>query len=540
MGNSYYGFDKITGYTPNIDFKSVRQEIEKELDNISQEREEKKKVIEENTAKLMTEANSDRGMGELDMLNESLIGLSGQVKENSLFMYQMLRTGKIKPEDYNKYVQNSTSSLNHIRTMSESMQERALQLQEDDVSAHELHLSGDVLNLGYFNNNSFFQNSTTGEIFLAGVDEDGNIKYDEKGNILNKRSANYMQNRRRSIIREENFLDFVIERTKTYAQMVNNEPGAMTTHVDAAFRDIQNKVNSLDDMQIADFLSQELSNFQFDFTFDKEEARQSAKEYSDMQIRLGEVNSKLEDESISEEEKTKLIREQMSLKNKMSAHKFLMYSKETENGSVIDIEVDPVLRQLAGQRMQTIFMSQMGTSVNAEQVRNFDYNAALWRETEERRTQVYETLKRGYQNIMSGDPELMKAGIAQVESAYESAGKTTHAVLSLDGQSFSLVNADNTAILGAANISNPNVVNEGFISLVGGLGSEYTTFLDMSATFDSDNLYADDGGFNTGWTDYYSSGNNAKQFGDQTRLDAAIKYLPTTSQDDMITEEDAN
>ena len=151
MANSYYGFDKVTGYTPNIDFKSVRQEIEKELDSISQEREEKKKVIEENTAKLMTEANSDKGMGELDMLNESLHGLSGQVKENSLFMYQMLRTGKIKPEDYNKYVQNSTSSLNHIRTMSESMQERALQLQGDDVSVHEHHLSGDVLNLGYFN-----------------------------------------------------------------------------------------------------------------------------------------------------------------------------------------------------------------------------------------------------------------------------------------------------------------------------------------------------------------------------------------------------
>jgi len=538
MANSYYGFDKVTGYTPNIDFKSVRQEIEKELDSISQEREEKKKVIEENTAKLMTEANSDKGMGELDMLNESLHGLSGQVKENSLFMYQMLRTGKIKPEDYNKYVQNSTSSLNHIRTMSESMQERALQLQGDDVSVHEHHLSGDVLNLGYFNENSFFQNATTGEIFLAGIDGDGNIKYDDKGNIVNKRSASYMQNRRRSIIKEEDFLNFVSERTKTYAQMVNGEPGAMTTHVDAAFRDIQNKVNSLDDMQIADFLSQELSNYQFDFTFDKEEARQSAKEYSDMQIRLGEVGSKLEDESISEEEKTKLIREQMSLKNKMSAHKFLMYSKETENGSVIDIEIDPVLRQLAGQRMQTIFMSQMGTSVNAEQVERFDAQAALWRQTEERRTQVYETLKRGYQNIMSGDPELMKAGIAQVESAYESADKTTHAVLSGDGQSFSLVSADNTAILGAANISNPNVVNEGFISLVGGLGSEYTTFLDMSATFDSSGLYADDGGFNLGWYDYYTQ--NKNDFGDQTRLDAAASYMPTTSQDDMITGEDAN
>ena len=540
MGNSYYGFDKITGYTPNIDFKSVRQEIEKELDNISQEREEKKKVIEENTAKLMTEANSDRGMGELDMLNESLIGLSGQVKENSLFMYQMLRTGKIKPEDYNKYVQNSTSSLNHIRTMSESMQERALQLQEDDVSAHELHLSGDVLNLGYFNNNSFFQNSTTGEIFLAGVDEDGNIKYDEKGNILNKRSANYMQNRRRSIIREENFLDFVTERTKTYAQMVNGEPGAMTTHVDAAFRDIQNKVNSLDDMQIADFLSQELSNFQFDFTFDKEEARQSAKEYSDMQIRLGEVSSKLEDESISEEEKTKLIREQMSLKNKMSAHKFLMYSKETENGSVIDIEVDPVLRQLAAQRMQTIFMSQMGTSVNAEQVERFDAQAALWRQTQEKRTQVYETLKRGYENVMSGDPELMIAGMNQIEAAYESADKTGHAVLDASGMQFGIVSADNTAVLGSANLANANVINEGFISLVAGLGAEYTTFLDMNATFDASGLYDPvTKGFNVGFSNYYTD--KPGQFGDITRLNKSLGRNPTDVQSGVvISADDAN
>ena len=39
MARSYYGLDKVTGYSPNIDFRSIRQEVNTELERISKERE---------------------------------------------------------------------------------------------------------------------------------------------------------------------------------------------------------------------------------------------------------------------------------------------------------------------------------------------------------------------------------------------------------------------------------------------------------------------------------------------------------------------
>ena len=117
MAKSYYGFDKLTGYSPTIDFKSVRQEIDKELATIGEAREAKKKVIEENTKAAMEAINEDKGTGELTDLNRGLHNVSDQIKDQVLLQYNLMTTGKIKPSAFNKFVEGSKESINNIKTM---------------------------------------------------------------------------------------------------------------------------------------------------------------------------------------------------------------------------------------------------------------------------------------------------------------------------------------------------------------------------------------------------------------------------------------
>ena len=183
MAKSYFGFEQLTGYSPVIDFQTVREGIDKELTEIGKEREERKRVIEENTKAAMDAINEDKGTGELTDLNRSLHNVADQIKDQILVQYDLMRTGKVRPSAFNKFVEGSKASISNIRTMSESYQQRALDIQKPGVAALEVHLAQDVLDLNFFSENAFFSNPSTGDIYLAAINEDGSIKLDEKGNI---------------------------------------------------------------------------------------------------------------------------------------------------------------------------------------------------------------------------------------------------------------------------------------------------------------------------------------------------------------------
>ena len=467
MAKTYYGFDKVTGYSPVIDFRSVRQEIDKELDSITQERDAKKKVIEENTKAAMEALDKDEGLGELDQLNDRLLGVSDQIKDNVMLQYELMRSGKVRPSTFNKFVQNSTASVNHIKTMAQTYQDKALDIQQPGVASVEIFLSNDVLNLGYFNENSFFQNPSTGEIYLAGINEDGSIKYDENGDIVNKRSTNYMQNRRRSIIMEEDFNGYADKIVTAYGVNATNEPGKTSEFVDEVFKDLDTKVHSLDNIQVGDMLSQYLSDDRFSYTDDREEAQRSIDSYNELNDKYIDQYEILQNEDSTDEEKAAAQNQMNSLRMQMDGVKVLMYAAETENGSVIDMEVTDTHRLIAHDVYETMFRSKMGTATNAAaQASNHDQGRS---DDRRQATAYYDQMKKAWENINSGDNYSIEAGVNTMVSIYRGLGVNVAAGSVNEDGVFKLQDANGYEFV-ASDLTSSESAKIGFKNLLLALG----------------------------------------------------------------------
>ena len=468
MAKSYYGFDNLTGYSPTIDFKSVRQEIDQELATIGAAREAKKKVIEENTKAAMEAINEDKGTGELTDLNRGLHNVSDQIKDQVLLQYNLMTTGKIKPSAFNKFVEGSKASIGNIKTMSEAYQQRALDIQQPGVAAIETHLSQDVLDLNFFSENGFFSNPSTGDIYLAGVNEDGSMKIDEDGNIVNKKSPYYMQSTRQATIMETDFDGEVNGIVEKYGMNVTSAPGETSVFVDEVYKDIQTRVHSLDNLEVGDLLSQMLPDSRFDYTASREEAQQSIDKWGELNTQYVEQYEIFENEDSTDDEKAAAEMQMNNIRRRMEGVKILMYAATPESGSpgVIDMEVDDVHRLIAHDIYETMFRSKMGTATNAELVQQRDRGRS---DNRAKANNYYEQMKTAWQNITSGDDTKIQAGVNTMVSVYRGLGTNVANGYVDAGGTFVLQDANGFEFVGVDLVSQESA-NTGFNNLLLGLG----------------------------------------------------------------------
>jgi len=468
MAKSYFGFEQLTGYSPVIDFQTVREGIDKELTEIGKEREEKKRVIEENTKAAMDAINEDKGTGELTDLNRSLHNVADQIKDQILVQYDLMRTGKVRPSAFNKFVEGSKASISNIRTMSESYQQRALDIQKPGVAALEVHLAQDVLDLNFFSENAFFSNPSTGDIYLAAINEDGSIKLDEKGNIVNKKSPYYMQSTRQTTLMETDFDSEVNEIVQQYGIDATTAPGEVSGLVDAAYKDIQTRVHALDNLEVGDLLSQMLPDSRFSYTDSKEEAQQSVQQWSDLNSRYSEQYLIVQNEDSTDDEKAAAQNQMRIIKQEMDNVKLFMYAATPESGSpgIIDIEVDDVHRLIAHDVYETMFRSKIGTATNAELVQQRDQGRSDDRNLA---NNYYRQMKDAWTMINSGDAQQIQSGVSKMVSIYRGLGTNVVTGAVTANGYFELTDSDGKQFI-AANLKQENTAINGFNSLIVGLG----------------------------------------------------------------------
>jgi len=369
MAKSFYGFDKIQGYSPVIDFKTVRTEIDTELDKINKAREEKKKTIEENTKAAMEALAKDEGMGQYEQLNNHVIGLTDQIKDNILIQNELLMSGRVRPSDYNKFVETSKSSIDNIHTFANKLQERAVKLQEDNVSGISIFLDSEFVNNEYLRNNSFFQNAR-GEIYMAGIDEDGNIKFDENGNILNKMSpASMTAVANMPIINETDFDAELDALWSKFGDITTNMTGeVIQTKVSAAIDEAHRKFGAMDDVEQLKFLEQETSNSRFELTRDREQAREANDKYMEVLGQMNEIRTKLKDEDLSDEESQRLTAELNALNSSLQSIKLYGYVNRTGDAGVIETELHPVHQVLINEIATSMINARIPETFLATQI----------------------------------------------------------------------------------------------------------------------------------------------------------------------------
>lgn len=417
MARSYYGLDKVTGYSPNIDFRSIRQEVNTELERISKEREEKKKTIEENTRLAIEAARSDIGMGAIDQLNDHLLGATDQILENISFQENLRRTGGTSVSNYNKFVQNSKASIDHIHQMSKRIQDRAKELQEDGIHEVDIFLSDLYINNDFLQKNTFFQNPTTGEIMLVGTDENGEIKFDADGNLVDKKTPLYMSGiMNREVLRETDFDAMFDSEITSAGKLISTSPGEYATIVPAAIDNMYRKLSSLDNLEISDFLSQQYSESQFGFTRDREEARKSADEYMSTSSEIADLITRKEQEGLSEEEINSIDRELMSLDAKLRSTKVFMYANETDQGPIIDIEILPVHRKLMHDAGSMMIDARIGKQIIPEQQQGYNAQQVADRNERAKELGIVNQLTEGLEMLASGDQDMMMDGFAKIQT----------------------------------------------------------------------------------------------------------------------------
>ena len=468
MAKSYFGFEQLTGYSPVIDFQTVREGIDKELTEIGKEREEKKRVIEENTKAAMDAINEDKGTGELTDLNRGLHNVADQIKDQILVQYDLMRTGKVRPSAFNKFVEGSKASISNIKTMAESYQQRALDIQKPGARRIETHLAQDVLDLNFFSENAFFSNPSTGDIYLAAINEDGSIKLDEKGNIVNKKSPYYMQSTRQTTLMDIDFDSEINGIVQQYGIDATTAPGEVSGLVDAAYKDIQTRVHSLDNLELSNLLTQMLPVSRFDYTDSREEAQQSIDKWSGLNAQYVEQYEIFKNEDSTDEEKAAAETQMKSIKMLMDNVQILMYAATPESGSpgIIDIEVDDVHRLIAHDVYETMFRSKIGTATNAELVQQRDQGRS---DNRNMANNYYNQLRKAWENINSGDANKVKEGISLVTSVYRGLG-TDAKYVSVNENGIFKIQDSTGASVAMCDLTNQGGSQTGFNNLLLGLG----------------------------------------------------------------------
>ena len=422
MAKSFYGFNNIQGYSPVIDFKSVRTEIDTELDRISEEREAKKKTIEDNTKAAMEALSKDEGMGQYEQLNNHVIGLTDQIKDNILIQNELMMSGRVRPSDYNKFVETSKASIDNIHTFANKLQERAANLQADDVSEISIFLDSEFVNNEYLKNNSFFQNAR-GEIYMAGIDEEGNIKFDENGNILNKMSpASMTAVANMPIIKETDFEAELDALWSNYGDITTNMTGeVIQTKVSAAIDEAHRKFGAMDDVEQLKFLAQETSNSKFELTRDREQAREANDKYMEVLGQINDIRDRIKDGDLSDEEAQSLTSQIGGLQSRLDSMKLYGYVNKTGDSGVIETELHPV---------HQLLMNDVATSmINAripEKILETPVNTALLQSKEEDQTHAYLAgrVKHAIDLMTKGDETSYKEGLSIYTSILNGYGAT--------------------------------------------------------------------------------------------------------------------
>ena len=371
--SEYFGFKANEGYNRVIDFRTIRSDINTQLDGIQKEKEEKREEIRKATNELATQLESKTGFGAHDDLNRGLHDLADQIKFNKLYMYEQAKAGQINWSTYNKYSQDTKAGIASIQNYMASLQTRADLVLNDETSLGvEAYLLDDKLGSGgFFQTNKLFQAPGTAGILFVGTDAEGNVVYDENGQIQNAMAPSEMVAYNRTIGKKEDFETEIVNRVNTYAINVNNNPNAVSQVVDQVHVDIQNDIDAMSPKQVSDYLDQYAGDERFAYGT-KQEAEESVEQYQNLTKEVFELSSqitsgkKLDGSDLSDEEKANMESRVAELQDALSNHKLFMYAEEGKNGAQVDYYVTEAHRNMMSELMVTDYYARIGSTTQAK------------------------------------------------------------------------------------------------------------------------------------------------------------------------------
>lgn len=373
--SKYFGFKPNEGYNRVIDFKTIRSDIDTQLNNITKEKEEKREEIRKATNDLATQLEDRSGFGAHDELNRGLHDIADQIKFNKLYMYEQAKAGQVNWSTYNKYSQDTKAGLASVQTMMAALQTRAELVLTDETSlGAEAHLLDDKLGSGgFFKEHKLYQAPGGAGILFVGTDEEGNIVYDENGEIKDAMAPAEMVAYDREVGKKEDFETEIVNRVNTYALNINNNPSAVSQVVSQVHVDIEDDIDAMSPKQVSDYLDQYGGDTKFDYGT-KQEAEESIMQYNNLTKEIFELSSqiktgeKLDGSDLSDEEKANMENRIGSLQNQLDKHKLFMFIEEGKNGAVIDYEVSQAHRTMMSELMTTDYYARIGSTTQAKLV----------------------------------------------------------------------------------------------------------------------------------------------------------------------------
>lgn len=174
---SYYGYVK-RGKDSQVDWGGITTGITDGLREISKEREGKRAELDQVNDDLMATTN-DIEMGNSVSHNNFLLEGADEYKSFLLMQNKLLKQGLLKPSDYSKAMQNSKDSWSNLAKATKSFNAdytKAFEkLQAGEMPALEAAFKEKYMEFGNVQDKKMYVNPTDGRMYLATLDENGNI-----------------------------------------------------------------------------------------------------------------------------------------------------------------------------------------------------------------------------------------------------------------------------------------------------------------------------------------------------------------------------
>lgn len=177
MAKTFYGYVDRRGAN-QVDWNSLASEASKSLKEIADQRESKKKELDEINRSLVS-ATNDVEMGNNQTLNQMLLKGADQSKQFLLMQNRLLKKGLLNPNDYSMAMQNQKDDWSNLKKATENLNkvydDSMKRLADGSMSAEEAFKKEMLLKFANVQNKGIFVNPKTGRMTLGELDEKGNV-----------------------------------------------------------------------------------------------------------------------------------------------------------------------------------------------------------------------------------------------------------------------------------------------------------------------------------------------------------------------------
>jgi hypothetical protein len=358
----------------NVNWSKVASDFTKVVDKVRDDRQARKKELDDATTTAMNNLNEITPVDN-QTLGTMVLNTSNASKEALQIQNDLMKQGKLKPNDYMKFQQRLSDQWaswnNSVKNWDASYKTAMERVQNGTASGQEIFINELTQSFGNVNGLQMYVNPETGDMSLVRMNEDGSMP-DPKKNPDAYMSMNYINQRMNQQVDAVDVSKEVAPAVDRFANVIrmeiNSANGAYTSYEDFRQMDdfdkmINDQVNAFttDPNQVASILNDNVGGYSF--TTNPNEAKNDPKKILLQNNSNGHLIPQITDEQLTEAQRYTRTAMESQLDSKMDYDKGARFAPKSKTAAEISAGRQD---ELAQSYLNSIDMLITGTAEDAD------------------------------------------------------------------------------------------------------------------------------------------------------------------------------